>query len=337
MNEILFATLFVTLGVGAMLLYYFGSNWVLDTLLADRVDANGSILSSHTNLRKRIRPWIFVTPALLFLGVYLLYPAVATFYYSFFDANSVEFVGFDNYAWAINNDGFRQAVLNNVLWILVVPFASTAFGLIIAVLADRVRWESIAKAFIFMPMAISFVGASIIWNFVYDINPPDTQQIGILNAAITALGGEPVGWLSQPPVNNFMLMIILVWIQTGFAMVILSSALKSVPDETIEAARIDGANDVQIFFRVMIPQIASTLAVVITTILITTLKVFDIVQVMTNGQSDTEVLGNFMFRWMFRGTGDDGKAAVIAITIMLATVPFLYWNVRRFYREEQLR
>lgn len=337
MTEILNAGVFVTIGVGAMLLYFYGTNWILETALADQVSPDGTVTKSYTNLKRRIRPWLFIAPALIFLGVYLLYPAAATFYFSFFNADSSEFIGLENYEWAVGNDGFRQAVLNNVLWIIVVPFSSTALGLLIAVLADRVRWESLAKALIFMPMAISMVSASIIWNFVYDINPPGTTQIGILNATIEAVGLEPVSWLSESPINNFMLMIILIWIQTGFAMVILSSAVKAVPEETIEASRIDGANDVEIFFRIMIPQIYSTIAVVMTTILITTLKVYDIVAVMTTGQFDTEVLANFMFRWMFRGTGDDGKAAVIAVTIMIATIPFLYWNVRRFYREEQLR
>lgn len=337
MQEILNAFLFVVFGVGAMLLYFYGSNWILDTVLADQLEPSGRAIKSYTNLRARIRPWLFVAPALIFLGVYLLYPALATFFYSFFDANSEEFVGLANYQWAFGNDGFRQSVFNNFLWILVVPFASTAFGLLIAVLADRVRWESIAKSFIFMPMAISFVGASIIWKFVYDFNPPGSPQIGIVNAVFTSLGFEPINWLNTSPVNNFLLMIILIWIQTGFAMVVLSSALKGVPNETIEAGRIDGANEIRIFFRIMIPQIMNTVTVVITTILITTLKVFDIVQVMTNGQSDTEVLGNFMFRWMFRGTGDDGKASVIALTIMVATIPFLIMNLRRFQAEEQMR
>ena len=284
MNELLNASVFIALGVGGMLLYYYGTNWVLETVFADRVGPNGTITRSYTNLRERIRPWIFVAPALIFLSVYLLYPALATLVYSFFDANSEEFVGFDNYEWAVNNDGFRRSVFNNAMWITVVPFASTAFGLLIAVLADRVRWEAVAKSFIFMPLAISMVGASIIWNFVYDWNPAGTDQIGLLNAVVVSLGFEPVNWLNQQPWNNFFLMIILVWIQTGFAMVVLSSALKAVPEETIEAARIDGANDVRIFFLIMIPQIVSTIAVVMTTILITTLKVFDIVQVMTNGQ-----------------------------------------------------
>lgn len=337
MQEIFNAFLFVIFGVGAMLLYFYGSNWILDTVFADQVEPGGRVTKSYTNLRARIRPWLFVTPALIFLGIYLLYPALATFYYSFFDANSENFVGLANYQWAFGNEGYRQSVFNNFLWILVVPLASTAFGLLIAVLADRVTWEALAKSFIFMPMAISFVGASIIWKFVYDANPAGTNQIGIINAIAVAFGLEPTIWLNLEPWNNFFLMIILIWIQTGFAMVVLSSALKAVPDETIEAGRIDGANEVQIFFRIMIPQIMNTVTVVITTILITTLKVFDIVQVMTNGQSDTEVLGNFMFRWMFRGTGDDGKASVIALTIMVATIPFLIMNLRRFQTEEAMR
>lgn len=368
MNEILEAVVFVTVGVGAMLLYYFGTDWLLSTVFADKLDANGRVERSFTNLRARVRPWLFVAPALLFLGVYLLYPSLATFYFSFFNSDGEEFINVDaifsleqgpeveegqnridtcltilnttfcleNYEWALGNDAFQQSVLNNVLWIVIVPVGSTAFGLLIAVLADRVRWESIAKSFIFLPMAISFVGASIIWNFVYDQNPAGQEQIGILNAVITSFGIEPIVFLNEQPWNNFFLMVILIWIQTGFAMVVLSAALKAVPEETLEASRIDGANEIQIFFRIMIPQIASTIAVVMTTILIASLKVFDIVYVMTNGQSDTEVLGNFFFRWLTRGL-DDGKAAVIALSIMVALVPVLYWNVRRFIREEALR
>jgi len=159
----------------------------------------------------------------------------------------------------------------------------------------------------------------------------------LLNAIWTALGGEAVSWIPLwQPWNNLLLIVILIWMQTGFAMVVLSAALKTVPDETLEASRMDGANEFQIFFRIMIPQIANTIAVVITTILITTLKVFDIVLVMTNGQFDTEVLGNYMFFWMFRGN-DDGKAAVVALTIMVMTLPFLFYNIRRFQREEKFR
>jgi alpha-glucoside transport system permease protein len=337
MGEILEAVVAIFLGVGGMVLYFWGSNWVLDNFLADSVLPDGSVVKSKANQRESIRPWLFILPAIVLLTVYLLYPAVATLYFSFFDADSEAFVGIDNYEWAVGNDGFRTAVINNVAWIAIVPLLSTAFGLIIAVLADRVRWEAAAKSLIFMPMAISFVGASIIWRFVYALRGEGQPQIGVLNEIATSLGGSPISWVTKVPLNNFMLMIILIWIQTGFAMVVLSAALKSVPDETLEASKMDGANEFQIFFRIMIPQVANTIAVVITTILITTLKVFDIVLVMTNGQFDTEVLGNYMFFWMFRGGGETGKASVIALTIMVATLPFLYYNIRRFQREEKFR
>lgn len=336
MSEILNAMIAVAIGVGGMLVYYYGTNWLLDTLLGDKISPEGRVLQSNTNLRERIRPWLFIAPALSLLSLYLLYPAVATLFYSFFDSRSEEFVFLDNYRWAVNNADFRQAVANNILWVLIVPAFSTAFGLLISVLADRVQWEAFAKALIFMPMAISFVGASVIWRFVYAYRGEEQAQIGILNAIAVELGSQPQTWIVDPPLNNFALMAILIWIQTGFAMVVLSAALKSVPEETLEAARIDGASEIAIFFRVMVPQIINTVIVVITTILITTLKVFDIVLVMTDGQFDTEVLGNFMFRWMFRGF-DDGKASVIALTIMVATVPFLYWNLRRFREEESFR
>jgi len=336
MGEILNAIVAILLGVGGMVLYYWGTNWVLDNFLQDSVEPDGSVAKSRANERESIRPWLFIIPAVVLLTIYLLYPAIATLYYSFLGPDSEEFVGLDNYEWAANTGAFHTAVINNVLWVAIVPLLSTAFGLIIAVLADRVRWEAIAKSLIFMPMAISFVGASIIWRFVYALRGEGDPQIGILNEIVTSLGGSPISWVTEQPLNNFMLMLILIWIQTGFAMVVLSAALKTVPDETLEASRMDGANEFQIFFRIMVPQIANTIAVVITTILITTLKVFDIVLVMTNGQFDTEVLGNYMFFWMFRGN-DDGKAAVVALTIMVMTLPFLFYNIRRFQREEKFR
>ncbi|NJL93889.1 MAG: sugar ABC transporter permease [Anaerolineae bacterium] len=336
MDQFVNAALAILLGVGGMLVYFYGTNFVLDTTLADRFAADGKLIHSNARSRERIRPWLFVGPAMLLLTFYLLYPAADTFRRSFYDARSENFVGLDNYEWAINSSGFQQSVQNNVLWLLVVPFASTGLGLLIAVLADRVRWEAAAKALIFMPMAISFVGAAIIWRFMYAYRAPGETQIGVMNAILVWFGGQPQTWITEPPLNNFMLMLILVWIQTGFAMVLLSAALKGVPEETIEAARIDGANEIQIFFRIMIPQIAGTLAVVMTTIVIVTLKVFDIVLVMTDGQYDTEVLGNYMYRWIFRNL-DYGKASVIALSIMVATLPFMFWNVYRFRREEKLR
>ena len=220
-----------------------------------------------------------------------------------------------------------------MLWILIVPTFSTALGLLIAVLADNIRWGNIAKSLIFMPMAISFVGASIIWKFVYAYDP----DIGLINAIrLSFFGLEPVDVNQIPTWNNFALMVILIWIQTGFAMVLLGAALRGVPEETLEAARMDGANPIQVFFSIMVPQISGTILVVWTTILITVLKVFDIVLAMTNGQFGTQVLANYMFDMQFRQL-NSGYASLLAFVIMVAVVPVMVFNVRRFLREEVYR
>ena len=336
MDQVFSAFFAIAVGVGAMVLYFFGTNWILDTLAADRTRADGTYVS-RDKTRKAIRPWLFVAPALLVLGIYLVYPAVQTFIWSFFDRRSDAFVGVSNYEWAFGDRGFRNAIRNNFLWLVVVPALSTVIGMVVAVLADRVRWGTVAKTLIFLPMAISFVGASVIWKFVYDFRGPDAPQIGVLNAIVVALGGEPQAWITVPFWNNFFLMIILIWIQTGFAMVILSAALRGVPEETLEAARIDGANEFETFFQIMIPQIFSTILVVWTTITITVLKVFDIVLAMTNGQWGSEVLANLMYNWMFRGGGDYGRASALAFIIMAAVVPIMVWNIRRFNQEEALK
>lgn len=337
MEQILNALLAIVLGVGALVVYFFGTNVLLDRLLADTVTPDGRVLQSRDKLRESIRPWLFVIPALLLLGIYLVFPAVQTMILSFFDARGNEFVGLRNYQWAINDSNFQQSITNNILWLLIVPSFSTIFGLLVAVLADQVRWGSIAKSLVFLPMAISFIGASVIWKFVYDFRGPDNPQIGVLNAIVVALGGEPQAWITVPFWNNIFLMIILIWIQTGFAMVVLSAALRGVPDETLEAARIDGANELQIFFRIMVPQIMGTILVVWTTITIVVLKVFDIVLAMTNGQWDTQVLANLMYDWMFRGGGDFGRSSAIATVLMIAVIPILIWNIRRFQQEESFR
>ena len=306
MQQVALTVAAIVVGVGGMALYFYGSNWLLDRLLADQVTPDGRVIKSRTRARDAIRPWLFVGPALIILTIYLVYPAIQTFLLSFQDALSRNFVGLDNYIWAVNDPGFQISIRNNILWLIVVPITSTAFGLVVAVLSDRVRWESMAKSLIFMPMAISFVGAAIIWRFVYAYRPPGQEQIGILNAVLVALGGQPNTWYTEPPLNNLALMVILIWIQAGFAMVLLSAALKGVPEETLEAARIDGASEIQIFFRIMLPQIITTITVVMTTIIIVVLKVFDIVFTMTNGQFETEVLANYMYRWMFRNF-DNGR------------------------------
>ncbi|RYE82216.1 MAG: sugar ABC transporter permease, partial [Hyphomicrobiales bacterium] len=293
-------------------------------------------LPPSDSLRSNIRPWLFLAPALLFLAVYLIYPVIETFRLSFFDKTGKTFVGFSNYFWLFGDGNFHQSVFNNILWLIIVPSLATAFGLVIAVLADRLWWGNIAKSLVFMPMAISFVGASVIWKFVYDYRGDADSQIGVLNALVTFFGLPPQAWITIPFWNSILLMIILVWIQTGFAMVILSAALRGVPEETLEAARIDGANGFRIFFDIMIPQIWGTIVVVWTTITIVVLKVFDIIFAMTNGQWDTEVLANLMFKWMFVNF-DYGRGSSIAVIIMLAVLPIMIWNIRRANAEEGTR
>jgi alpha-glucoside transport system permease protein len=282
----------------------------------------------------KLRAWIFLAPALIILFIFLIYPVVETTRLSFLDNHGREFEGINNYIWAINDSDFRQSILNNFLWLIVVPTSCTFLGLTIAALADRVWWGVIAKSLIFMPMAISFVGASVIWKFVYEYRGPENDQIGLLNAIMVYFGASPQAWIAIPFWNNFFLMVIMIWIQTGLAMVIFSAALRAIPEETIEAARIDGAGEVRIFFFIIIPFLSETILVIWTTITILVLKVFDIVLAMTNGQWGTEVLANLMFDWMFRGGGDSGRGSTIALFIMLGVIPIMIWNLRRFKMED---
>jgi alpha-glucoside transport system permease protein len=335
-QQFLMAALAVFIGVAACFAYFWGTNWILDRLVASNPGLPPDEVTRRDTRRSAIRPWLFVFPALLFLAVYLVYPVFETVRLSLFDKFGQEFVGFENYAWAFGDSTFWQSALNNIGWLLIVPSLATAFGLVIAVLADRLWWGNIAKSLIFMPMAISFVGASVIWKFVYTYRGPDIDQIGVLNAIAVGLGFEPQAWLTIPILNSFLLMVILIWIQTGFAMVILSAALRGVPEETLEAARIDGASGIRIFFDIMIPQIWGTIIVVWTTITITVLKVFDIVYAMTNGEFQTQVLANLMYRWMFI-SGDYGRGSTIAVILMLAVVPIMVWNIRRANAEEGTR
>ncbi len=327
MWHLLSAGVGIAAGVGICALYYLAANRLLDLFLPFR-DASPRAISNQ-KIASLIRPWLFLCPALFVLGLFLVYPVVETFRLSFHDRTGETFVGLSNYRWAINDPEFRQSIFNNLLWLLVVPATCTGLGLLIAFLTDRIWWGNIAKSLIFMPMAISFIGASVIWKFIYDYRGEGAIQIGLLNAIVEGLGGTPQAWITIPFWNNFFLMAILVWIQTGFAMVILSAALRSIPDETIEAAIIDGAKGRQLFFHIMVPQIWGTIAVVWTTITILVLKVFDIVLAMTNGQWGTEVLANLMFDWMFRGGGDFGRGATIAVVIMLAVIPIMVWSIRR--------
>ncbi|MEM7613683.1 MAG: sugar ABC transporter permease [Pseudomonadota bacterium] len=321
----------IIVGVGGCIGYFYFSNQFLDKVL---YPAKGPNISRNINRANMIRPWLFLMPALLALGLYLAYPVLETLRLSLTDrTQGGAFVGLDNYNQMFAEPKFWEAMRNNMFWLIVVPAFSTAFGLLAAQLTDRIKWGNLAKSLIFMPMAISFVGAAVIWKLVYDTRPIDQDQIGVLNAIYLFFGGtEPQNWLTIPLWNNFFLMIVLVWIQTGFAMVILSAALRGVPEDTIEAAIIDGAGPFQIFFKIKVPQIMGTIVVVWTTITLVVLKVFDIVFAMTNGQWETQVLANYMYDKLFRAN-DWGVGSASAMIIMLLVTPILVWNVRNARNE----
>jgi alpha-glucoside transport system permease protein len=323
----------IVIGVGGCVGYFYGANVFLDKVL---FPASGPKAGRNINRANMIRPWIFLGPAILALGLYLAYPVVATFILSFQErlpGNARAFVGFENYTKMFTEPKFAEAMFNNVLWLTVVPAAATSFGLLAAQLTDRLSWGNISKSIIFMPMAISFVGAAVIFKLVYEARPEDVAQIGILNHLYLLAGGaEPQQWLTIPLWNSFFLMAVLIWIQTGFAMVILSAALRGIPEETIEAAIIDGANPFQIFFKIKVPQIMGTIVVVWTTITIATLKVFDIVFAMTNGQWETQVLANYMYDKLFVAQ-DWGMGSAAAMIIMLLVTPILVWNVYNARKE----
>ena len=324
------AVLTIVIGLGACIGYFWASNQLLDRVI---FPARGANIARNIRRASMIRPWLFLFPAMFALGLYLAWPVLATLWLSLTDRDQGgAFVGLANYAQMSQDPKFWEAIRNNLLWLVVVPAASTAFGLLAAQLTDRIGWGNIAKSLIFMPMAISFVGASVIWKLVYDFRPVGQDQIGILNAIWTGLGGEPQTWLTMAPWNSFFLMAVLIWIQTGFAMVILSAALRGIPEETVEAAIVDGATPLQIFFRIKVPQIRSTIVVVWTTITLVVLKIFDIVLAMTNGQWETQVLANYMYDKMFRAF-DWGVGSAAAMVIMLLVLPILVWNVVNVRRE----
>ncbi len=331
MHPALQGILTIAIGVGGCVGYFYFSNLILDKVI---FPASGPNIGRNINRANLVRPWLFLLPAIFALGLYLAYPVFETLRLSLTDREAGgAFVGLQNYGQMLAEPKFWEALRNNFLWLLIVPAASTAFGLLAAQLTDRIAWGNIAKSLIFMPMAISFVGAGVIWKLVYETRPVEVEQIGVLNAIYLAFGGaEPQAWLTVPVLNNFFLMVVLIWIQTGFAMVILSAALRGIPEETVEAAIIDGAGPFQIFFKIKVPQIMSTIVVVWTTITLVVLKVFDIVFAMTNGQWETQVLANYMYDKLFRAN-DWGVGSASAIVIMLLVTPILVWNVRNARRE----
>ena len=318
----------VLIGILFFVIFFHLSNFLLDYYQIKK--------SKTLTYENSIRAVIFIAPAFIVLFVFIIFPVFETIRLSFFDKRGEVFVGIYNFAWAIKDPDFRRSILNNFGWLLIVPTLSTFFGLVIANLADRVWWGTIAKSIIFMPMAISFVGAGVIWKFIYDYRGPGDEQIGLLNAITVALGFEPQAWLTIPLWNNLFLMAIMVWIQTGLALVIFSAALRSIPNETLDAARIDGASELKIFWSIIIPYLQQTILVIWTIITILVLKVFDIIYAMTNGQWQTEVLANLMYDWMFRGGGDSGRGSVLAICIMIGVIPILGWNLYQHRKEQKL-
>tara|TARA_B100000676_G_scaffold205689_1_gene201876 strand:- start:1449 stop:2432 length:984 start_codon:yes stop_codon:yes gene_type:complete len=316
----------VLAGIFFFIIYFRLFNFILDYIIKYKI-------ISH-RYENSIRSIIFIAPAFLVLFTFILFPVFETIRLSFYDKFGREFIGLNNYFWAIKDTEFRRSILNNLGWLLIVPTLSTFFGLVIANLTDRIWWGTIAKSIIFMPMAISFVGAGVIWKFIYDYRGVDDQQIGLLNAIVVFFGLEPQAWLTIPIWNNLFLMAIMIWIQTGLALVIFSAALRGIPKETLEAARIDGASEFRIFWSIIIPFLEQTILVIWTIITILVLKVFDIIYAMTNGQWQTEVLANLMYDWMFRGGGDSGRGSVLAFCIMIGVIPILAWNLYR-HRNEQ--
>ena len=325
--EIFALILTVFIGLLCFVIYFGLSNFVLDYLL---IYKNHSFVYENS-----IRVLIFIAPAFIVLFVFILYPVFETVRLSFYDKFGREFVGLHNYLWAINDPNFRRSILNNLGWLLIVPTLSTFFGLVIANLTDRIWWGTIAKSIIFMPMAISFVGAGVIWKFIYDYRGTGDQQIGLLNAIVVLFGFEPQAWLTIAIWNNLFLMAIMIWIQTGLALVIFSAALRGIPKETLEAARMDGASELRIFWSIIIPFLERTILVIWTMITILVLRVFDVIYAMTNGEWQTEVLANLMYDWMFRGGGDSGRGSVLAFCIMIGVIPILVWNLYRHRQEQQ--
>jgi alpha-glucoside transport system permease protein len=283
--------------------------------------------------RRSLRPWLWIAPAAILVAVFLAFPLIDTIYLSFRDAEGTSFVGLDNYRDGFSDPELRVALRNNVLWLaLFVPITLT-FGLVLAAVTDRVRFERVAKTIIFLPMAISMVATATIWRFMYDYRPPGSPQTGTVNALYLALGigDEPQAWLVNTSTNNLAIILAGVWMLTGFAMVILSAAIKGIPTELREAARVDGASEWKVFIRITLPLIRPTMVVVGTTLFIAALKTFDIVWVLTNGNFDTGVVGTEIYRQLFTAQ-HEGRAAMLAVLLLVATTPVIVINVRNHRR-----
>jgi alpha-glucoside transport system permease protein len=293
-------------------------------VVADRVKSRkGEVLQTTA----------FVLPAVLMIAFGLLYPAVRTVYESFRNSGGTDFVGFDNYHHILTDNDQLQVLRNTAFWVVVTPVAATVIGLVYAVLVDRARFEKFAKALIFLPMAISLVGASLIWKFVYDYKASENDQIGLANQILKWIGMDTYRFLLTEPWNTFFLIIIMIWVQAGFAMTVLSASIKSIPDDIIEAARLDGVSGMRMFRFITVPMIRPSLIVVLTTISITTLKVFDIVRTATGGQFGTSVLAYEFYVQSFRSF-NQGLGAALAVLLFLLVTPIVVYNIRQMRRLE---
>ncbi|WP_203927405.1 carbohydrate ABC transporter permease [Virgisporangium ochraceum] len=283
----------------------------------------------------RVVALLFLLPVVLMLAVGLVYPGVLTIINSFYDAPGTSFIGFDNYQTIFTSSDQLTVLRNTVIWVLVTPFVATGIGLLYAILVDKARIESLAKAVIFLPMSISFVAAAIIWKFMYEYRPDqgNIKQIGLLNQIVVWFGGEPKNWLLESPLNTLLLVVVMIWIQAGFAMTVLSAAIKAIPDDVIEAARLDGVTAWGMFRFVTLPSIRPAVVVVLTTIGIGTLKVFDIVRTMTGGNFDTSVVANEFYSQSFRAD-NQGLGAALAVLLFILVIPIVVYNIRQLRASE---
>jgi len=295
---------------------------------------SGAPLPRRPKQREALFALFFLLPTVLLLLVGLVVPAIRTVLLSFMDSSSTDWVGLRNYVWMFDEDAIVRVLTNTLIWVVLVPLLATSFGLLYAVMVDRARFEAIAKSLIFMPMAISMVGAAIIWRFVYAYRGEGEQQIGLLNQIVVSLGGTPQAWLQEPPINTFLLIIIMIWIQAGFAMVVLSAAIKAIPADIVEAARLDGVTPWQMFWQITMPSIRPAVIVVVVTLSIATLKVFDIVRTATNGNYDTSVIANEMYNQAFR-YGENGQGSALAVVLFVLVVPIVFYQIRNLRQQRE--
>jgi alpha-glucoside transport system permease protein len=324
-NRVVIVAVALVVGVAGVFLLFSATNRAVDYL--------------PERYQEGVRPYVFVGPCLVILSVFLVYPVINTLVLSFKDARSIEFVGLENFQFVFTDASMLRAIRNTAGWIVIVPLVAVSIGLAFATLADRLRrGEAVAKSMIFLPMAISFAGAAITWQLIYSFRPAGFgTNIGLLNGIWMGLGNEPVPWIDQKPWNNLLLMVIMVWMQTGFAMVVLSAAIKAIPSSILEAARIDGASEMQVFRWVIVPSILPTIVVVATYMVINSLKVFDIVFMIGNAENfGTEVIAERMIDWFFI-SDHSGRGAAIAVILFVAIIPMMIWNVRRFREQEAIR